>query len=137
IDCDGAPCSSAWYARPVSIALAATDGGSGVDRIVYTTDGSDPLTSGSAQTYSAPFTVDSATTVEFSATDRVGNVESVATRQVNVDLVAPTAELQDPGADVSGVVTLTSDVADDASGIDHVVYAYKASGDSSWSTTPA
>jgi hypothetical protein len=41
--CNGGPCSSGWYgASPVSVALAATDGGSGVARILYSTDGSAP-----------------------------------------------------------------------------------------------
>ena len=42
-----AACSAGWYtSSPVAIALTGSDGGAGVQRIVYTTDGSEPYQQG-------------------------------------------------------------------------------------------
>src|SRR5207244_5341 len=53
--CGGVACSAGWYTTsPVSVALAATDGGSGLDVIRFTTDGTTPtLLNGT--TYAAAF----------------------------------------------------------------------------------
>ena len=54
IQCNTAACSAGWYTvSPVSIAIGATDGGAGVKRITYTTDGSNPTSSGTATTVNA------------------------------------------------------------------------------------
>ena len=41
IACNGGGCGKT-FTTPVTVTLAATDGGSGVDRILYTLDGSEP-----------------------------------------------------------------------------------------------
>ncbi|HEY3183437.1 MAG TPA: Ig-like domain-containing protein, partial [Gaiellaceae bacterium] len=85
--CNGGPCSSGWYgASPVSVTLAATDLGSGVDRILYSTDGSAPST-----TYSGAISVASTATVRFAAVDKVGNVEATRSQLVQIDTSAPSA----------------------------------------------
>jgi hypothetical protein len=90
IACNGSPCASGWTtSAPVSIALSATDGGSGVDHIAYSTDGSDPTSGGT--TYAAPFPVSASTTVKWAAFDRVGNVESVHSETIQIDTTAPSA----------------------------------------------
>jgi len=83
-----------------SVALAATDAGSGVDAIRYTTDGSDPSTDPSSTTklYSAPFTLTTTTTVKYRAYDRAGNVEPVATQLVRFDYDSPTAAITAPAS---------------------------------------
>ncbi|GAA0814019.1 hypothetical protein Sya03_58330 [Spirilliplanes yamanashiensis] len=80
-----------WHSSvPVQVTLAGTDGsGSGVAQIRYTTDGSDPVSSGTAQTYAAPFAVTSSTTVRFVATDVAGNSSATGTRAVTIDTTAP------------------------------------------------
>ena len=45
IQCDGGSCAGGWYTTDVSVALSAVDGGSGLNEIRYTTDGSDPARS--------------------------------------------------------------------------------------------
>jgi len=59
------------------------------NRIVYSTDGSDPIFGGT--TYAGAFNVSSTTTVKYAALDNVGNVESVHTRTIQVDDTAPSA----------------------------------------------
>ena len=79
------PNGSGWNgSSPVSVSLTADDGtGSGVGQIKYTTDGSDPTTSGTAQVYGgSPFNVaaEGTTTVKFYATDVAGNASAVQSK---------------------------------------------------------
>ncbi len=75
---------------PVSVTLTADDGaGSGVDEIIYTTDGSDPTISGTALVYSTALSIAATTTVKFFATDLAANASSVQTQLVKIDTVAP------------------------------------------------
>jgi RHS repeat-associated protein len=87
IACDGGPCGTAD--GPVAISLSAADGGSGVERIVYTTDGSAPTRASTR--YAAPFEVTASTDVRFRAYDKVGNAEDVRLQHVEVgdSLAAP------------------------------------------------
>ena len=86
------PNAAGWNrVSPVSVTLTSNDGtGSGVAQIKYTTDGSDPTTSGTATVYSAPFNVASTSTVKFFAKDNAGNSESVKSQAVKIDTIAPT-----------------------------------------------
>lgn len=83
IACNGAACSSSTYTAPVNISLAATDTGSGVAAIRYTTDGSDPTISSTL--YSGPFSVSTTTAVKYRAWDVAGNVEATNTQLIAVD----------------------------------------------------
>src|SRR4051812_11314784 len=76
---------------PVSVTLSADDGtGSGIKHIKYTTDGSNPLTSGTATTYSAPFDVSTDnTTVKYASTDNADNDSSVGSKLIRIDTTAP------------------------------------------------
>src|SRR5207253_508219 len=57
--CNGGACSSGWYgASPVAVSLAASDSGSGLDRILYSTDGSAP-----SLVYGGPIQISSTSTV--------------------------------------------------------------------------
>ena len=90
--CNGSACSSGWYSTsPVSVALSANDGsGSGVDRIRYTTDGSDPSPVNGSD-YSGAINIASTATVKFRAYDLVGNEEAVGSQLVRIDTTAPSA----------------------------------------------
>src|SRR5207244_2930372 len=91
IACGGATCSSGWYGGPVSVSLSASDAGSGVASIRYTTDGSDPTALSPA--YTAPFTVSATATVKYRAFDNVGNAEAVNSQLIQIDTTAPTSSI--------------------------------------------
>ena len=76
---------------PVAVALSATDGsGSGVHQIRYTTDGTDPTTSGTAQVYASALSIAANTTIRYYATDNAGNASAAQTQLVKIDTLAPT-----------------------------------------------
>jgi peptidoglycan/xylan/chitin deacetylase (PgdA/CDA1 family) len=119
INCNGGSCSGAF--KPgVSVSLGASDADSGVASIRYTTDGTDP-TASNGTVYSAPFTLNSTTTVKYRAFDNAGNVEAVGTKQIQVDGTAPSASLTSPNAGdlVANTTTLAASASDNV-GVDHV-----------------
>ena len=90
IACNGSSCSPA-YNSSVTATLSATDnnGGRGVDKTYYTTNGSTPTTASTV--YTGPFTVSSTATVKFFSTDVAGNAEAVKSQLVQIDKTAPSA----------------------------------------------
>jgi hypothetical protein len=90
IACSGGSCSS-WYSQPVSVSLSATDAGTAVSAIRYTTDGSDPTASSAL--YSGPFTVSTTTTVKYRAWDMAGNVETTKSQLVQFDSAPPVSSI--------------------------------------------
>jgi peptidoglycan/xylan/chitin deacetylase (PgdA/CDA1 family) len=102
IACGGVACSSGWYTSPVSVSLSATDTGSGVAAIRYTTDGSTPTTA--SPLYSGPFSVSSTTTVKYRAWDVAGNVEPTKSQLIQVDSGAPSSSIACNGSACSGAI---------------------------------
>ena len=97
IVCNGAPCSTGWYSTSVQATLSATDtGGSGLDVIRYTTDGSTPTAASTP--YTAPFAVSQTTTVKYRAWDNAGNVEATNSQLISFDSTAPTSSITCNGA---------------------------------------
>jgi peptidoglycan/xylan/chitin deacetylase (PgdA/CDA1 family) len=124
IACNGGFCSN-WYKAPVSVSLTATDsGGSGVDKTLYTTDGSDPAISGT--TYLGPFTIAQTSTVRFLTTDKAGNVEPTRSQLIQLDTAAPTVSITAPsnGSSVArgSQVTLAATATDNGSGVARVAF---------------
>jgi hypothetical protein len=79
---------------PVAVTLSADDGsGSGVDDITFTTDGSDPTSSGTAQAYTTAVSIATTTDVKYFATDVAGNASAVETEPVKIDTAAPTNDI--------------------------------------------
>ena len=122
IACNSTACSTNWYAPPVSVSLSATDSGSGVAAIRYTTDGSDPTSS--SPLYTGPFTVSTTTTVKYRAWDAVGNVEAVKSQLIKVDTFAPTVAITSPlnGTTVTGNVKIVASVGDAETGVASVTF---------------
>jgi hypothetical protein len=117
VACNGSACSSGWYSAPVNVSLLATDLGSGVAAIRYTTNGSDPTTA--SPLYSGSFSVSSTTTIKFRAWDFAGNVEATNSQLIQVDTVAPTVAITSPanGASVAGNVKIVASASDAGSGV--------------------
>ena len=111
IKCNGGNCNG-WFGA-VSVSLIATDTGSGVDRTVYTIDGSTP-TQNNGTTYTGPFVLTTTTTVKYRSFDVVGNVESVKSKVVQADAIAPSVAITAPlnGAIVTGTVTIIASATD-------------------------
>ncbi len=105
IRCNNATCTTGWYRTGTLVSLAATDAGSGIASIKYTTNGADPRTTGT--TYTGPFTLNATATVRYSATDAAGNVESPKSQSVRIDTAAPTVTLTAP---TNGLRVLTGTV---------------------------
>ena len=91
-------CSTTAYSALVTVALIASDAGSGVREIRYTIDGSDPVT---GTLYAGPFTVGSTATVRSMAVDNADNRTSLSTP---ITIAPVTNLLQNPSleADVDG-----------------------------------
>jgi cytochrome c len=114
------PAGVEWSKSPVTVTLAATDSGSGVDRTEYAVDG------GTWTRYTAPFVVGSDGThqVTYRSADKAGNVETTKTLTVKVDATAPTATAATTPAAPDGQngwfvssVSVTVTAADATSGI--------------------
>jgi peptidoglycan/xylan/chitin deacetylase (PgdA/CDA1 family) len=110
ISCNGASCPTTALTAPVSIALSASDTGSGVAATRYTTNGTNPTTSSAL--YTGPFTISQTTTIKFRSWDQAGNAESVRSQTVNVNTgggeSTPSVAITSPaqGASVAGNVTV-------------------------------
>jgi hypothetical protein len=97
ITCNGVACSAGWYSTSVQATLSATDsGGSGLDVIRYTTDGSTPTATSTS--YTGPFTVSQTATVKYRAWDNAGNVEATNSQAINIDSTPPTSSITCNGA---------------------------------------
>jgi YD repeat-containing protein len=92
------------YNAPQSVTLTCSDsGGSGCDKIYYTTDGNDPTTS--SLVYSSPINIPLTTTLKFFARDLAGNSEAVKTQTYTISTNMVTVELKDStGGPLSGGV---------------------------------
>ena len=93
--CNAAACLSGTYytSAPVHVTLSANDGsGSGVQKIRYTTDGTDPSPVNGSD-YSGTIDVASTTTIKFRAYDNLGNEEAVGSQDVLLDGTPPNLSL--------------------------------------------
>lgn len=123
IACNGSTCSTGWYDAPVEITLSPSGASGAATR--YTTDGSDPATSGIA--YTGPFSVSSTSTVKYqSSADDWANAEPVKSTLVRIDAAPPTVSLTSPKDGAS--VKAGSQVQLNASAVDSGTSPGTASG---------
>ncbi|HXY84198.1 MAG TPA: Ig-like domain-containing protein [Gaiellaceae bacterium] len=90
--CNGVACLTGTYytSSPVHVTLSANDGtGSGVQRIRYTTDGTDPSPV-NGNDYIGTIDVSTTTTIKFRSYDNVGNEEAVGSQTILFDTTPPT-----------------------------------------------
>ena len=125
----------------VTLSGSYSDAGSGIASVHYELR---PTGGGSwttiATSTSAPFSATwDATTVASGSydlqpvlTDRAGNTFTGATRTITVDVSAPTVVLANPGATISGSVTLNATVT--GSGATQVAFAASPAGGASWTS---
>ncbi len=137
IACNLAVCSTGWYGAAVTVSLSATDGGSGVAAIRYTTDGSEPTAA--SPLYTTPFTVSATTTVKYRAWDNAGNVEPTNSQPIQIDMAAPTSSIACDGSACSSSayaadVSVTLSASDDASGVSVIRYTLDGSDPTASST---
>jgi hypothetical protein len=94
IQCNGAACQAGYYtSSPVTVTLSANDGaGSGVQKIRYTTDGTDP-TPVNGSDYVGALSINTTATVKFRAYDNLGNEEAVGSQDILLDGTPPTLSL--------------------------------------------
>jgi peptidoglycan/xylan/chitin deacetylase (PgdA/CDA1 family) len=122
ITCNGGACGAGYANHPVTIALSATDAGSGVQSITYALNG------GAAQLYNGPFAVGVTTTISFYAVDKASNVEAPHVQTVNVDTIAPATTVTCNGAPCAtsfygGPVTVALAATDTGSGVATIQYS--------------
>jgi hypothetical protein len=87
LTCNTASCLSTWYtSAPVTVALAAADGGSGVASITHTLDGTMSTTSGASWSTSLS---DGTHSLTYHATDQVGNTSPTGSQTIRVDSTPP------------------------------------------------
>ena len=126
IGCDGAPCGSDAYSQPVEVSLSATDsGGSGVEAIRYTTDGSTPTLASAV--YPGPFMVTQTATIKYRAWDNAGNAEGTKTQQIAIagsssDTTPPVSSITCDGTactadSYNSAVQVALGATDDSSGV--------------------
>ncbi|MBF4768732.1 chitobiase/beta-hexosaminidase C-terminal domain-containing protein [Nocardioides agariphilus] len=128
ITCNSTTCSTGWYRSSVTIALSASDGtgGTGVEGIYYTTDGTTPTTSSTR--YTGSFSITATRTVNYFAVDNRGNAEAVKTQVVQIDGTAPITSITCNGGScstaypLSVTVALTSSDGTGGSGISSIHY---------------
>jgi peptidoglycan/xylan/chitin deacetylase (PgdA/CDA1 family) len=134
IACGGSACSSGSYSDSVTVTLAATDTGSGVSTIRYTTDGSQPTVFSPA--YGGPFTVTSTTTVKYGAWDNAGNVEPTKSHLIQIspetDTTPPLSAIACNGSTCSSgwyaaPVNVELSATDDESGVAVIRYTLDGS----------
>ncbi len=105
-----------------TVTLTCNDGGgSGCNKIYYTTDGTTPTTSSSF--YSAPILMSENATLKFFATDLAGNSEMVKSEMYTVDTTPPATTASPTGGIYNSAQTVTLTCSDGTgSGCDKIYY---------------
>jgi predicted outer membrane repeat protein len=97
------------YNSTQTVTLTATDDVN--TTIYYTTDGTDPQTSGTRTAYTGPITIANTTTLRYTAVDDVGNWAAIQTQTYTIDTIAPVVTANETAGafNTTQSVALTSD----------------------------
>jgi len=111
--------TGAWRTTPETVTFNATDNGVVAPFVRYTLNG------GLETLYTTPFEVndEGTTSIDYWATDGVGNEEVVRTAYVRIDRTAPSVIPSAPTGWVRGPLYAMLDVTDAGCGVDTVVYS--------------
>ena len=111
-----APNAAGWNNSAATLAITASDGGSGVKSIEYSING--VATTVNAAAASVSFTADGQYAVSFFATDVAGNVETSKSHNVWLDATAPVIAFAGNGSyTVDQTVSVTCSASDNLSGV--------------------
>jgi Tol biopolymer transport system component len=117
------PNAAGWHKANVTVTLTATDnaGGSGVQSIIYSATGAQPIaqTTVNASTAAVTITSEGTTTINYRARDAYGNVESFKSVTIKLDKTAPAINITAPTATVYTIgraVTASFQCTDTVSG---------------------
>ena len=117
---------------------SADAGGSGVATVQFQRS---PIGAGTWTNQAASWDTTAQTDGQYdlrvATTDNAGNSHTSATITVRVDNTNPTATMGNPGADLSGTVTLTSTTSDGGSGIASVTYQLSPANAGTWTNQAA
>ncbi|MDA3936384.1 MAG: cell wall-binding repeat-containing protein [Actinomycetota bacterium] len=117
---------SVWQQGPVDVTIAATDAHSGVNGITATiTDPLSAVTPMSVMSDTMTFTVsvEGTTTVDYFATDNVGNMEIPLCEMVRVDYTAPVVSMAPLATAAIDTVTFKIAATDSLSGVAGIYYS--------------
>ncbi len=120
--------SNGWFKTAAKLVLSATDAGSGVASIEYSTDGT------TWTAYTAPVDVPEGTTnYSYRATDHAGNTSTPGSTTIKVDTTAPAAAAQfdDHNGTGTAPVAVTLTATDAGSGVATIQYSLDGG---SWTT---
>ena len=134
-----APADSANVRGTVGLTSNSADaGGSGVATVQFQRS---PIGAGTwtnqAASWDTTAQADGQYDLRVVTTDNAGNTHTSATITVRVDNTAPTATMGNPGADLSGTVTLTSTTNDGGSGIASITYQLSPANANTWTNQAA
>ncbi|MCM8781254.1 MAG: Ig-like domain repeat protein [Candidatus Omnitrophica bacterium] len=116
------------YKDSVTVTLSVSDALSGEDKTYYSTDNSYPTL-----VYTAPFTLstEGSYNIQYYSIDKAGNIESVKTTQIKVDVNAPTGSISiNSGATFTNSVLVTLILSAEDSGCGVVMMRF--SNDNTW-----
>ena len=110
------PAAAPWFRSTVHVAISATDAGSGVASVHWTTDGAENVASGASAL--VDITAEGATTLTYWAVDRAGNAEAPHQLVVRIDETAPVvACAAAPTGWSASEVSVACTASDDGSGL--------------------
>ena len=115
---DDAP--AGWVNGPVTVNITATDPGSGIESVLYSTDGSEPslpVVDGSVS-----ISDEGTTTLRYKAIDRVGKSSSIGVAVITIDDSSPVSSDDAPESWTASAVDVALSSSDAFSGVADIIY---------------
>ena len=141
-DSGSAYTSGSWTSQPIIITATSSDTQSQINRIEYsynnsswsTSWGTDLTTNGNSKSIKGTWNGNYNNTVYVRAVDNVGNVSASSSIVIREDATAPTIKTGISGTATSKSITLSLVASDNLSGVNKIVWYYKDSTASSYTS---
>ena len=141
-DTGSAYTSGSWTSQPIIITATSSDTQSQINRIEYsynnsswsTSWGTDLTTNGNSKSIKGTWNGNYNNTVYVRAVDNVGNVSASSSTVIREDATAPTINTGISGTATSKSITLSLVASDNLSGVNRIVWYYKDSTASSYTS---